>query len=271
MKILFALLLLSVVYATTNAQAAPESPSVEPVAAIAPEKLSRDGLSDEAYAFKQQVYRLHVERGTKSGRTRIFDLPPAELALIPGTQIQMRRDAAKALGNLLSAARENLACDLMAPAGDKKFEERKDRARRVKELGINNAYRSASHQFEIWNRNFLRYYQATAKQRLESVGGQHGAAAAELLREYIGIRVAAPGFSNHQGGIAVDFALSLKPDTHGVGKTLGASTEQGDAWKESWFWRWLKERAGEFGFVEYEPEEWHWEYKPEQAAGAEKL
>lgn len=228
----------------------------EAIAALAPEKLSREGLSEEAYAFKQEVYRRHVERGTKSGRTRIFDLPPEQLAPIPGTDILMRKDAAQALGKLLAAARADLAHDLKVLKGDKATEDRRARALRVKELGVNNAYRSASRQFGIWDRNFLKYYKATADKRALCEGGPHGDKAADLLREYIGIRVAAPGFSNHQGGIAVDFALHLKDDN------LGPSTAQSNAWKESWFWQWLKKRAGEFGFVEYEPEEWHWEYKP---------
>lgn len=231
----------------------------EAIAAIAPEKLSPAGLSDEVYAFKQDVYRRHVARGINAGRTRIYDLPKEELVLIPGTEILMRKDAAQALGKLLVAARADLARDLAAPKGDKRAEERHARALRVRELGVNNAYRSASRQFGIWDRNFLKYYEATAKERAKCEGGTLGPAAAELLREYIGIRVAAPGFSNHQGGIAVDFALRLKDSE------LGPSMAQGSSWKESWFWHWLKQHAGEFGFVEYEPEEWHWEYKPEQA------
>lgn len=232
----------------------------EAIAAIAPEKLSRDGLSDEVYAFKQEVYRRHVARGVNAGRTRIYDLPQKDLALIPGTDILMRKDAAQALGKLMKAARQDLMRDLAAPKGDKTVELRRARALRVKDLGINNAYRSASRQFGIWDRNFLKYYEATSKERGQCEGGPLGDKAADLLREYIGIRVAAPGFSNHQGGIAVDFALHLKE-----ADTLGPSMAQGDSWKESWLWHWLKERAGEWGFVEYEPEEWHWEYKPEQA------
>ena len=239
----------------------------DPVARLAPERLSRRDLSPEAYAFKQQVYRLHVERGTKSGRQRIFDLPPAELATIPGTEIKMQRKAAAALGQLMAAARADLARDLAATGDSTEVKDRRARAQHVKELGINNAYRPASQQFSIWDRNFQRYYEATAARRRESVGGEHGAAAAELLRSYVGVRVAAPGFSNHQGGIAVDFALLLKPDPKNPDgeKELSASMAQSDPWKESWFWRWLVQRAGEFGFVAYEPEPWHWEYKPEQA------
>ena len=101
-------------------------------------------------------------------------------------------------------------------------------------------------------------------QRLACPGGEFGPDAAALLRDYIGVRVAAPGFSNHQGGIAVDFALRLKPAA-GAGATgLGPSTAQADPWKESWFWRWLGRRAGGFGFVAYLPEPWHWEYLPDR-------
>jgi LAS superfamily LD-carboxypeptidase LdcB len=188
------------------------------------------------------------------------------LALIPGTSIPMRKDAAGALGKLLDAARVDLARDLAAPPGDAATEERRVRAQRVLGLEVNNAYRSASQQFAIWNRNFGRYYQDTASKRRESAGGEHSAAAAELLREYIGVRVAAPGFSNHQNGIAVDFALRLKAEKGAAEQQLAASMAQSDPWKESWFWHWLGGRAGEFGFVPYEPEPWHWEYKPEVAA-----
>lgn len=232
-------------------------------ALVAPEKLTRAGLSPATYAFKQQVYRLHVERGLKSGRTRIHDLPASELAFVPGTDIKMQRDAA-ALGRLLAAARLDLAHDLTAPGDTPEIETRRVHAQRVQELGINNAYRSASQQFAIWDRNFQKYYAATAAKRGACVGGEHGPAAAELLRNYIGVRVAAPGFSNHQGGIAVDLALRLKPVPQQANdqQTLGASTAQSDAWEDSWFWHWLNRRAGEFGFIPYLPEAWHWEYKP---------
>ena len=238
------------------------------IAALSSENLSDTGLSREAYAFKKRVYNLHVARGARSGRARIYDLPAEQLATIPTTDITMRRDAAAQLGRLLAAARADLARDLTTTGEDAATVQRRNRARRVREIAINNAYRSASRQFGIWNRNFLKYYEATAEKRRALPDGEHAEAAAELLREYIGVRVAAPGYSNHQGGIAVDLALRLKPDPEQLAneRELGASMTQVDPWKDSWFWHWLKERAGEFGFVEYEPEPWHWEYKPEQAA-----
>ena len=253
--------------ADAEADKAGANPSVpNPSAAVAPERLTQGPLSAEEYAFKQKVYRLHVARGVKSGRPRIYDLPPSDLAAVPGTATVMRRDAAAALGRLLTAARADLATDQAATGQGAETADRHARALRVEELALNNAYRSASTQFAIWDRNFAGYLAATRPQRLACPGGEFGDAAAALLRDYIGVRVAAPGFSNHQGGIAVDFALRLKPTaTAGVdGPSLGPSTAQTDPWKESWFWRWLNRRAGDFGFVAYLPEPWHWEYLPDR-------
>ncbi len=237
----------------------------DPAEAVAPERLSRGALSDADYAFKQQVYRLHVARGVESGRPRVYDLPASERAEVPGTGIAMRRDAAAALGNLLAAARADLADDLAAAGTDPETADRRARAQGVRDLGLDNAYRSASTQFAIWDRNFMEYHAATLPQRRESPGGETGPAAADLLRDYIGVWVAAPGFSNHQGGIAVDFALHLKPVPAAPdgGQELGASRAQIGPWKESWLWGWLNRRAGEFGFVPYLPEPWHWEYRPD--------
>ena len=244
-------------------------PAADPAAAVAPERLTRGALSAPEYAFKQEVYRLHVARGVKAGRTRVYDLPPADLAVVPGTEIVMRRDASAALGRLLAAARADLATDLAAKGTDAETADRRARAQNVREIALNNAYRSASTQFAIWDRNYAGYALATRAQRLLCAGGEFGPAAAALLRDYIGVRVAAPGFSNHQGGIAVDFALRLKPTATttaagSVGPSLGPSTAQTDPWKESWFWRWLVRRASDFGFVAYEPEPWHWEYLPDR-------
>jgi len=249
------------------AHADPASAAPDPAGAVAPERLTRGALSAPDYAFKQEVYRRHVARGLTSGRPRVFDLPPAALAPVPGTQTLMRRDAASALGGLLAAARADLAADLNAAGQDSETVGRRDRARRVDALALNNAYRPASTQFGIWDRNYAGYAVATRAARLLCPGGEFGPAAADLLREYVGVRVAAPGFSNHQGGTAVDFALRLKPAAAAALPLagLGPSTAQTDPWKESWFWRWLNRCAGGFGFVAYPPEPWHWESAPDRA------
>lgn len=256
-------LLLAVTHAQGDA-AAPAAAS-DPAAAVAPSHLTKGDLTDQEYAFKQHVYELHVNRNIAAGRKRIFDLPPSELAEIPTTHILMRKDAAEHLGKLLAAARADLAQDLASTATDPASVERRARAERVKDIAINNAYRSASHQFRIWDGGFAHSLEATKTQREACVGGEFGEAAADLLRDYIGVRIAAPGFSNHQGGIAVDFSLDLKPAPGAAdGHTLGPSMAQNDSWKQSWLWNWLNRRAGEFGFIPYEAEAWHWEYRPDR-------
>ena len=268
--ILLALTALPLAASQARADAPGVVPAADPAAEIAPERLTRGALSAPEYAFKQEVYRLHVARGVKSGRPRIYDLPPDSLMAVPGTQTVMRRDAAVALGRLLAAARADLAADQAATGTDAETADRRTRAQNVRGIALNNAYRSASTQFSIWDRNYEGYAAATRAQRLLCPGGEFGPDAAALLRDYIGVRVAAPGFSNHQGGIAVDFALRLKPATAATpaaaaGAGLGPSTAQADPWKESWFWRWLGRRAADFGFVAYLPEPWHWEYLPDRA------
>jgi peptidoglycan hydrolase-like protein with peptidoglycan-binding domain len=67
----------------------------------------------------------------------------------------------------------------------------------------------------------------------------------ELYRQYLngtGNLAARPGYSNHQGGIAVDV---------NVGSTSSAT------------YRWMAAHADEFGFKRTVPSEpWHWEYRP---------
>lgn len=69
----------------------------------------------------------------------------------------------------------------------------------------------------------------------------------KLYREGNGARAARPGFSNHQGGLAVDIEV-------------GGS-------KESETYKWLDEHADEFGFNNNEGdrvnEPWHWVFDPQ--------
>jgi LAS superfamily LD-carboxypeptidase LdcB len=71
----------------------------------------------------------------------------------------------------------------------------------------------------------------------------------ELYASYVagaGALASKPGYSNHQGGIAVDI------QTGGTGTAV---------------YRWLEQNAARFGFkrtVVSEP--WHWEYRPSEVA-----
>lgn len=82
------------------------------------------------------------------------------------------------------------------------------------DLGLNSAFRSHDEQKDL----YAKYLNGT------------------------GNLAARPGYSNHEGGIAVDIP------TGGTGTAV---------------YRWLADNAGNFGFVRTVPSEpWHWEYHP---------
>lgn len=222
--------------------------------AFAAERLTRGALPADVYAFKQWVYRLHVERSAaraaQRGETRVLSLAPTRTARVAGTHYLMRADAAAALSDLLAAARRDLTSQRNAPASTPAARQTQARARRVTELGLNSTYRPARRQFELWDGYFVGFYRQMRPQLHRLPGGVHGDAATLALHDLVAERIAAPGYSNHQRGIAVDFKLGMTAPKN---------------WDDYWLWHWLNGRAREFGFVPYAPEAWHWEFKPEQA------
>src|SRR5262249_18024308 len=100
-------------------------------------------------------------------------------------------------------------------------------------------------------------YKNTQQARTGLRGSEHGDSAAQYLMGYIANRLAAPGFSLHNSGIAIDFS------THDSGSKLGPSTSQRAAWRHSWFYAWLTSNAQNFGFFENPKidEPWHWELR----------
>ena len=87
-------------------------------------------------------------------------------------------------------------------------------------------------------------------------------AAAEQLVEFIKDRKAAPGFSNHTNGIAVDF-FTLE-----AGQTHQAETGKSDAelkllnqrWEKTWLYKWLDAQKNVYGIKRIPSEAWHWEF-----------
>ena len=78
---------------------------------------------------------------------------------------------------------------------------------------------------------------------------------AGALAKYIGGKLAAPGYSLHQDGRAIDFMTTYK------GKKLDADFSDKSDWVKSWFFHWLCNHAtARFGLVPYEKEPWHWSY-----------
>ena len=201
-------------------------------------RLEWPGASPAQLAFMRAVYERHVERSRRRGDTFVPSLPPSELDEIEAGH-QARKDAAQAARELLAAARTALAAEGLA-----------DKVR----VGITSAYRSADRQFDIWQgkggrRGFPYYYRETETSR-RRFPDEHGPDAVELLAQHMGKYIAAPGYSNHQDGLAIDFGTGAAGA--GLGK-LGPS---------AWFHGWLKANAQRFNFHPYAAEAWHWVYRP---------
>jgi hypothetical protein len=189
--------------------------------------------------FGDAVLRAHLDRRRRS-RPPQRDLRPDELAAIAGTDVPMRRDAATAAGRMLVAART---------AGDQD-------ALRTTNVGAGSGYRARADQERLWCGYFERYYRETAAARAGLPGGAHGPAAVRYMIEDFRIpaRIAAPGYSNHQAGIAIDLQQRRTPG-HAVANSTSRRAVQ--AWRATWLDKWLSTNAASFDFQPYRKEPWH--------------
>jgi hypothetical protein len=217
---------------------------------IPSDDLQWPGASDEQRRFMRAVYDAHVAWSKGRGNRFVPDLPDGQLNWVDrGRRHRMRTDAAEAARSMLEAAEVQLA---------------KDGLTGQIRLGIRSAYRTAAEQFRIWQGlgtggGFPAYYRETSDMRPKN--DPHGPEAVQILMKHMRKKVAAPGFSNHQHGTAIDLATRKGP---------------GDLVKlypGSWFhnWLWLKKNAATYNFHPLEGEEWHWFYVPPKGAATGAL
>lgn len=229
-----------------------------PVSTTGRTSLPADGLrwygpageeTPELMAFMRNVYNRHVRWHISRGDSFVDTLPEQSLDTVEGRH-RARADAAAQARAMLAAARAELAT---SPYAGKIV------------IGVNSAYRSADEQWGIWQGKFKKgnggfpfYYRETRAARRRLSGGEHGDEAAAYLAGYLAKWVAAPGYSNHQDGLALDLG------TGEVGKGLSKLG------RKAWFFQWLHENAAKrFHFHPYEKEPWHWTYRP--PAGASEV
>ncbi|TLP52408.1 D-alanyl-D-alanine carboxypeptidase family protein [Microbispora triticiradicis] len=235
---------------------APGGPASSPVA----EKETRWSAppSAEQVAFREKVLRAHLER-SGSGRAPLRDLSPGEQATVPGTDVTMRADAASAAGRLLTAANEALS--RARDAGDPD-------ALRTQRVTAVSGYRDSRHQAHLWRKYFGKYYNRTSRARAALAGGPHGDEAVRYMIDVFRIPrwIAAPGYSKHQSGTAIDLhqKRAAGSEIHNDSRAVHLQ-----AWHRSWLYRWLHANAPSFGFAPYKKEPWHWEYAPGQAGRGE--
>ncbi len=195
-------------------------------------------------AFKEAVLARQIKNARASGKTYYAAVPKEDLAKIEGKH-QMRAEAATKCIELLAAARAALEVD----------KGKKDpKAMSTSAIGIGSSYRDYDYDKGLWDKYYPNYYLATQVDRDEAVGGPHGKDAVQILAKYISPKKAAPGFSNHSNGTAVDFTTTVN------GKMLTDKSSH-EAWQASWLHTWLKLNAGTYRFYELVSEEWHWDYR----------
>lgn len=211
----------------------------------------------EADQFRCRVlnaqYRLSIDRGASS--TAHIDAgrlePIASEDALPRRSVTALKELTPRLRQLLRHCRHDLAGDRALGIEGSKG---------VVDVRIRSAYRSATEQSRIWHSQFAKYYRRTELERQELRGGPHGSLAVRRLAEYIDRRLFAPGFSQHQKGLAIDFTFRTSAgwapaDTSSAGLRL---------WKDSWLFQWLNAHAWEYDLRQnpYLDEPWHWEFRP---------
>ncbi|MFG1622530.1 D-alanyl-D-alanine carboxypeptidase family protein [Kribbella sp. NPDC049227] len=191
----------------------------------------------ELLTFMRAVYDRQV---ALSQGPFVDTLPESAVKRVEGGHRALAA-AADAAISMLAAARADLAT-----------EGRTDLA-----VGITSAYRSAAEQYAIWQgkghggkRGFPYYYRQTERARQAAPGGEHGPAAVLLLAKLMKKCIAAPGYSNHQDGLAFDLGIAEK------GRPLKKINT------DAWFHQWLVKNAARFDFHPYPTEAWHWVYRP---------
>jgi hypothetical protein len=197
-----------------------------------------------ATAFRRAVYDEQLRQALADPDKQFSPgLAPGDIGSVEGVPIHKVAEAdAQAL---LDRARRDR--DAAKRAGN-------GRAVACRSLGVGNAYRDPERDFRAWQDSYAKHYGKSAAARAQLRGGKHGQRAVDLLARRLASFKAVPGFSNHTKGLAIDFVTVQN------GVSLGANSDQKDAWRASWFHRWLVDHAPEFHFSPLATEEWHWDH-----------
>jgi LAS superfamily LD-carboxypeptidase LdcB len=242
--------------AASATPSAPTIPSPRPAPSTAPSgitsipssNLEWPGASDEQLRFMRAVYDAQVAGSKKSGPF-VADLPDDQMDWIDKANgHRLRADAAAFAISMMKAAQAELVAKNLV--GSVRF-------------AVLSAYRPATLQFIIWQGKgrkggFPAYYKETEDARV-ATGNPHGPAAVQVLVHRIRKMVAAPGYSNHQDGTAIDFGTRKGP-----GKLL-------KVYEGSWFHNWLKTNAKNFNFHPLSGEAWHWYFIPPKPGTASEI
>ncbi|MBV8855467.1 MAG: D-alanyl-D-alanine carboxypeptidase family protein [Acidobacteria bacterium] len=210
-------------------------------------------VRDDEDDFRRRVLAAQVARALARGQERRGNLPADKLAPV-GAGHKLRKDAAERFRLLLKQAESDLR--RQQEAGDPK-------ALKVSDIGVYSAYRSVEEDEAAWHNSFGKHFRETREARAALRGGAYGDEAVEMMVGIMRKFKAAPGFSYHTSGTAVDFTT-----TEG-GLCLTANSSRNVRWRKTWLYNWLVNNAARFEFNPLSTEAWHWEYgkRHERRAG----
>lgn len=199
--------------------------------------------NDERADFMRRVYEAQVERAREK-RHPTADLPKNQLEVVEGGHM-MRVGAAEQCRLLLRQARADLR---------QEKEEGNLQALVVSDISIHSAYRNVADDAAAWRSTFKKHLKATRQARAKLSGGEYGDEAVKMMVSVMRRYKAAPGFSRHTHGLAVDFKTTES------NVTLASNSGQNRRWRKTWLYKWLVNNAHRFKFKTLPTEAWHWEY-----------
>lgn len=138
-------------------------------------------------------------------------------------------------------------------------------AQSVTKVKLTSTYRDADNQFGLWDSRFQGYWndaQQSDDPKYHVEPGEMGSNEVKKLARYIGVATGAPGYSQHQKGLAIDFAAptrNTKNKKH-ASEVNGVEVKWQLLWRETWLHKWLVDNAAIYGFEAYSGEAWHWNY-----------
>jgi len=206
---------------------------------------SSTGKAQPTYEeFRQSVLRRQVARAEARGKQQLPAVPDSQLETVEG-KYRMRTAAAQSCRRLLADARA--ALEAAQGKGDA-------HAKKTRSIGVCSAYRDYDYDMGQWKVTFKKHYDKMIASGTFA-GREHGREAAQHMYITMLPLKAAPGFSNHSDGNAVDFQTSYG------GVQYVANSDQNASWKKTWLHTWLRDNAANYGFKPLASEAWHWDYR----------
>jgi LAS superfamily LD-carboxypeptidase LdcB len=228
--------------------------------------------------FMRRVYEAHVRDAARGAEHFVDNVPAAELErILPEGALDEGGVLARLTGRHAFRLHRSAVADArrlliaLATALEHAQEAGDAGARALSHLRVRSAYRSAGEQLGLWQDNFTMhdgYYMATAARRAAQPGGPHGDAAVARTVDYITRYLAAPGFSNHNRGLAIDLGVDQLIDGSTVELTTSRAPGNRQAWRATWVHAWLVANAASYHFVPLATEEWHWSHDARAAAAS---